>query len=84
MDKPPVVPPAVVAQMDQVFAEADQKYGELADYMRQLTVDHDSIGAMLIMGSSLQVAPKSTLIDIIITGLRREVNRKEDLPDDDN
>ncbi len=34
------IPPGALAQLDQMFAEANQKYEELVDILRKMTGEH--------------------------------------------
>jgi hypothetical protein len=71
------IPPAVTASLDQHFAEADEKYGELVEMLRTLVGEHGTYGALAIMAHSLETASKKTLTSIVITGMQRDLRYQE-------
>jgi hypothetical protein len=68
------IPPVVVAAMDQFMAEADEKYAELVEALRVVTDSEGLYGGMATMGIALGKASKESLIAMVVTGLRREMN----------
>ena len=66
------LPPAAVAKLDQLAAEADMKYAELVGILQSLTEERGEYLALAYLGSSLLRAPKEALVSIILTGMRRE------------
>lgn len=64
------LPPGVVADLDQFFAEADRKYMELVEVLRKCTDQEGMYEAAAIMAMSLSDAPKDTLTSMVVTGLR--------------
>lgn len=68
--KKPEIPPAELAELDQNNAEAKQRWGELVEILAKLTEEYGEYGAMAIMGQSLEVASKNTLISMVVTGMR--------------
>jgi len=75
------MPPGATAQLDQLFAEANEKYTELIEILRKLTEEHGIYGAMAIMGSSIEAASNATLVSMVLTGMRREVLRGSSVPE---
>jgi len=71
------IPPGATAELDQLFAEANEKYATLVELLRKLTEEHGTYDALAIMGSSLSIAPKETLVSMVITGMRRDMLHRE-------
>lgn len=72
------MPPDVVASLDQLMAEADDKYAQLVAMLNELTEEHGIYNAMAIIGTSLDKAPQATLVSMVLTGMRREMISRED------
>jgi len=66
-----------MAQLDQLFAQANQMYGELIEMLVKLTGEHGIYEAMAIMGKSLEIASRETLVSMVLTGMRRDMHRGE-------
>ena len=60
-----------------MFAECDDKYKELVELLRKLTEEHGLYAAMAYMAKSLDIASNATLLSMVVTGMRREMNRGE-------
>ena len=67
------IPPRAVAELDQYLAEANEKYTELVELLRKLTAEHGEYEALAQMANSLDVAPKETLISMVVTGMNRDM-----------
>jgi len=77
------IPPHAVAQLDQYFAEATEKWGELADLLRKSIAEHGEYEAMAIMAKSLEVASQETLISMVVTAMRAHVKHTDEHRDKD-
>lgn len=67
------IPPGVVAELDQYFAEADEKYEELVELLRKLTQENGLYEGIALMAKSLEVGSHETLISMVVTGMRRDM-----------
>ena len=67
------IPPRAVAELDQYFAEANDKYAELVELLRKMTADRGEYGALAEMARSLDIASKETLISMVVTGMSRDM-----------
>jgi hypothetical protein len=77
------IPPHAVAQLDQYFAEAAEKWHELADLLRKTTAEYGEYEAMAMMAKSLEVASQETLISMVVTAMRLHVKHTGEHRDDD-
>ena len=70
------IPPRVVAEMDQFFAEADEKYEELIDLLRKIIAEESLYEGIAFMVKTLDsAATRQTLLSMVATGMRREILR---------
>ena len=67
------LPPGVVAELDQHFAEADEKYEQLVHVLSELAAEYGMYEAVAVMAKSLDIASHETLVSMVVTGMRREV-----------
>jgi len=67
------IPPRAVAELDQYFAEANDKYAALVELLRKMTVQDGEYEALAQMAKSLDVASKETLISMVVTGMNRDM-----------
>ena len=74
---PTDIPAGILADLDQLQAEADRKYGEMVGLLRDMTGERGLYAAMAVMAASLEKAPQETLISMVLTGMAREMKHDD-------